>query len=170
MDGGCTDGGWRNFAMSKFRLNKGDEQLDLTFRSETPHHVSDYLSDITFYVYLARITPKNILCRYVRKVWVADEYPDSIERLYSWSPDECIPEMYTSTTLFKSIHDDMSDLMLPTWCDTPSEFIAKHMAMLESDYVSQRLHMWIDLVFGFKLTGFAAIKAKNVVLSLVCGN
>lgn len=197
-------GKFRDLRRSKFRLNKGDKQLDFTYemtkealaaaggngisgggvggdfsicigaggagQSEhlhVPHHISDVLSDITYYVYKARQTPKSVLCSHVRSQWEPNEYPASMERMQSWTPDECIPEFYTDPSIFHSIHPDMPDLDVPSWCKSYEEFIDVHRRLLESREVSQHLHYWIDLTFGYKLSGKEAVKAKNVCLHLV---
>jgi hypothetical protein len=52
---------------------------------------------------------------------------------------------------------------LPPWAKgDPKIFIAKHREALESPYVSKHLHEWIDLVFGYKQRGEAALEATNV--------
>lgn len=42
-----------------------------------------------------------------------------------------------------------------------SDFLQKHKAALESPFVSEHLHEWIDLVFGFKQRGTEAVAAHN---------
>ncbi|EIE86428.1 hypothetical protein RO3G_11139 [Rhizopus delemar RA 99-880] len=169
FSGNSVQDGWRNFTHTKFRINKGDEQLDFTFNGPVPHHITDILSDITYYVYQARRTPIPVLCQFVRSKYEPNEYPSSMQRLYQWTPDECIPEFYTDPTIFKSIHPDMPDLQIPKWASSPEDFICKHAQALESEYVSANLHHWIDLTFGHDLTGKGAEDAKNVALPLLAG-
>jgi hypothetical protein len=55
----------------------------------------------------------------------------------------------------------IGDVILPPWASTPEEFISKHRAALESEYVSAHLNEWIDLIFGYKQRGEEAVKAHN---------
>lgn len=57
----------------------------------------------------------------------------------------------------------IDNVQLPPWAKgDPKIFIAKHREALESPYVSRHLHQWIDLVFGCKQRGDAAIESVNV--------
>ncbi|OIS96433.1 PREDICTED: protein GFS12 isoform X2 [Nicotiana attenuata] len=161
-----TDTGWRDLTKSKWRLAKGDEQLDFTYStSEIPHHVSDEcLSELAVCSYKARRLPLSVLRTAVRSVYEPNEYPSTMQRLYQWTPDECIPEFYCDPHIFYSIHSGMSHLAVPSWAGTPKEFIKLHRDALESDRVSRQLHNWIDITFGYKLCGDAAVAAKNVML------
>ncbi|EAX87904.1 Beige/BEACH domain containing protein [Trichomonas vaginalis G3] len=66
---------------------------------------------------------------------------------------ELIPEFFFSPEIFENKnHFDLgsknSDVELPNWAANPTEFVYLHRKALESDYVSQHLNSWIDLVFG----------------------
>ncbi|GAV71633.1 WD40 domain-containing protein/Beach domain-containing protein [Cephalotus follicularis] len=158
--------GWRDLSKSKWRLAKGDEQLDFTYStSEIPHHVSDEcLSELAVCSYKARRLPLNVLRMAVRSVYEPNEYPSTMQRLYQWTPDECIPEFYYDPQLFYSVHLGMTDLAVPSWAGTPEEFIKLHRDALESKWVSCQIHHWIDITFGYKMSGQAAVAAKNVML------
>uniref|UniRef100_A0A673B8W9 Neurobeachin-like 1 n=1 Tax=Sphaeramia orbicularis TaxID=375764 RepID=A0A673B8W9_9TELE len=56
----------------------------------------------------------------------------------------------------------VNDVVLPKWAKSPEDFIYKHRKALESEYVSAHLHEWIDLIFGYKQKGPAAVEALNV--------
>lgn len=141
----APDGGFRDLRKSKYRINKGDRQLDVMYKlahhdnqdpsgvASVPHHVSDVLSDITYHVYLARRTSKAVLCEHVRTQWVPNEYPSSMERLYQWTPEECIPQFFSDPGIFTSIHDDLPDLALPEWTGCPDEFIRWHRQVSEAN-------------------------------------
>jgi hypothetical protein len=51
---------------------------------------------------------------------------------------------------------------LPPWASSAEEFVRIQREALESDYVSNNLNNWIDLIFGYKQRGQEAIDAHNL--------
>ncbi|XP_055577181.1 WD repeat- and FYVE domain-containing protein 4 isoform X4 [Falco biarmicus] len=77
-----------------------------------------------------------------------------------------LPEFLTNANHFElgCMQDGtvLGDVQLPPWADgDPYKFILLHRQALESDYVSAHLHRWIDLIFGYKQHGSAAVEAVN---------
>ncbi|CAH9093663.1 unnamed protein product [Cuscuta europaea] len=63
----------------------------------------------------------------------------------------------------KQSGEKVGDVVLPPWAKgSAKEFIRRHREALESDFVSENLHHWIDLIFGCKQRGKAAEEAVNV--------
>lgn len=80
----------------------------------------------------------------------------------------CMPEFLTNLNGYdfgrrQTSGRKVDNVVLPPWAKgDPKIFIAKHREALESPYVSENLHHWIDLVFGFKQRGEAAVENLNV--------
>ncbi|KAI2632885.1 beige/BEACH domain-containing protein [Xylaria nigripes] len=80
----------------------------------------------------------------------------------------CLPEFLTNINGYnfgtrQGGGGQVNDVQLPPWANgDPKIFIAKHREALESPFVSQNLHHWIDLVFGHKQRGEAAVENLNV--------
>ena len=81
-----------------------------------------------------------------------------------------LPELLQNSNRFdlgklQITHQKVNDVQLPPWAHSSAEeFIRLHRLALESDYVSAHLHQWIDLIFGYKQTGQAAVDALNVFM------
>ena len=46
----------------------------------------------------------------------------------------------------------LGDVVLPPWAHgSPDEFVRLQREALESDFVSEHLHEWVDLIFGYAL-------------------
>jgi len=86
---------------------------------------------------------------------------------------ELTPEFFTCPEMFINTNDfplgqtqskiPISNVKLPPWAkESPHEFIRIHRLALESEYVSNNLHHWIDLIFGYKQRGPAAAANHNV--------
>lgn len=78
-----------------------------------------------------------------------------------------LPEMLMNSNNFdlgtKQNGESLNHVILPKWAKGDArEFIRLHRQALECDYVSQNLHQWIDLIFGYRQQGQAAVEASNV--------
>ena len=57
----------------------------------------------------------------------------------------------------------VNHVVLPPWAhNSPARFVERMRAALESTHVSERIHHWIDLIFGYKQQGAEALKADNL--------
>ncbi|KAL3696042.1 hypothetical protein R1sor_010118 [Riccia sorocarpa] len=67
----------------------------------------------------------------------------------------------------KQSGEKVDDVILPPWAKgSAREFVCKHREALESQYVSENLHHWIDLIFGYRQRGKPAVEATNVFFYL----
>ncbi|BBN02508.1 WD repeat and FYVE domain-containing protein 3 [Marchantia polymorpha subsp. ruderalis] len=67
----------------------------------------------------------------------------------------------------KQSGEKVDDVILPPWAKgSTREFVCRHREALESQYVSENLHHWIDLIFGYRQRGKPAVDATNVFFYL----
>ncbi|XP_064610940.1 LOW QUALITY PROTEIN: protein FAN-like [Liolophura sinensis] len=129
--------------------------------------------------YLARVAPEYMLCLQNGKFDQADRMFNDISETWmnclKGQADfkELIPEFYTGKGEFLTNKRNINfgyrqdgkpvgDVTLPAWAKDPEEFVTKLQDALESSYVSNHIHQWIDLVFGYKQRGEEAEKADNL--------
>ncbi|KAM7209628.1 beige protein 1 [Naviculisporaceae sp. PSN 640] len=151
---------------------------------ETPfHYGTHYSSAMIVSSYLIRLPP--FVQSFILLQGGTFDHPDrlffSIEGAWSSSSREngsdvreLIPEFFYLPEFLTNLNGynfgvrqgdggRVDNVILPPWAKgDPKIFIAKHREALESPYVSQRLHQWIDLVFGYKQRGEAAVENLNV--------
>uniref|UniRef100_A0A8C3FKV5 Neutral sphingomyelinase activation associated factor n=1 Tax=Chrysemys picta bellii TaxID=8478 RepID=A0A8C3FKV5_CHRPI len=165
-------------ALNKERL----ERLQTRYR-EMPEpkfmYGSHYSSPGYVLFYLVRVAPEYMLCLQNGKFDHADRTFNSIAETWKNCLDgatdfkELIPEFYEndSSFLLNSLKLDLGKrqggkmvehVELPPWASDPDDFLQKSQNALESQYVSEHLHEWIDLIFGYKQKGSEAIAAHNV--------
>ena len=147
------------------------------------HYGTHYSSAMIVTSYLIRLSPfvKSFLLLQGGNFDHADRMFYSVQKAWqSASKDnmtdvrELIPEFFylpeflTNTNAYnfgtrQSDGGSVSTVQLPPWAKgDPKIFIAKNRQALESPYVSAHLHQWIDLIFGCKQRGDAAIESVNV--------
>ena len=143
------------------------------------HYGSHYSTAGFVLYYLMRVEPFTSYHKALQsgRFDHADRLFHSLERTYhscthsSSDVKELIPELfYLPDLLLNRNRCDLGtrqdgqavdDVVLPRWASDAADFVAKHRAALESDYVSAHLHLGIDLIFGCKQRGKPAVDALN---------
>ncbi|XP_062502057.1 protein FAN-like [Corticium candelabrum] len=133
--------------------------------------------------YLVRIVPEYLLClhngRFDHPDRMFNSVMDTWENCLNGAADvkELIPEFYQPPGDFllnklnlnlgmKQDRSKVHHVALPPWAKDPDDMTRKLREALECSYVSERLHHWIDLIFGYKQRGPEAVKACNVFYHL----
>ncbi|XP_051143997.1 BEACH domain-containing protein C2-like isoform X2 [Andrographis paniculata] len=144
------------------------------------HYGSHYSTAGTVLYYLTRVEPFTTL-----SIQLQGGKFDHADRMFSdigttWSGvledmsdvKELVPELFYLPEILTNensidfgttqLGEKIDSVHLPPWAESPVDFIHKHRMALESDHVSEHLHEWIDLIFGYKQRGKEAIQANNV--------
>lgn len=148
------------------------------------HHGSHYCTPASVLYWLLRQEPFTAL-----HLELQGGRFDHADRLFAslpgawkgvWeNPNDCkemVPELYYDAATLRNDNDfvfgttqagrAVADVELPPWASSAEDFVRQHRAALESPWVSARLHLWIDLVFGHAQRGQAAADALNVFVWL----
>ncbi|CAM6069706.1 unnamed protein product [Sphagnum tenellum] len=169
-------------ALNPARLEKFVERYENFDDPVIPkfHYGSHYSSVGTVLYYLVRIEPYSTLA-----IQLQGGRFDHADRMFfdiasTWNGvcedmsnvKELIPELFYMPEALTNENqidlgwtqkgEKLGNVKLPPWASSPVDFIQKHRAALESEYVSEHLHEWIDLIFGYKQQGAEAVAAHNV--------
>ncbi|KAK4411314.1 BEACH domain-containing protein C2 [Sesamum angolense] len=144
------------------------------------HYGSHYSTAGTVLYYLTRVEPFTTL-----SIQLQGGKFDHADRMFSdvaatWNGvledmsdvKELVPELFYLPEVLTNensidfgttqLGEKLGSVRLPPWAENPVDFVHKHRMALESEHVSEHLHEWIDLIFGYKQRGKEAIQANNV--------
>lgn len=158
-------------------LAEGDVSLNPPF-----HYGTHYSSAMIVTSYLIRMKPfvQSYLLLQGGRFDHAERLFNSLERAWkSASKDNTtdvreltpeffyLPEFLTNHNHFElgklQNGDSVNDVQLPPWSkNDPKVFIEMNRKALELPFVSRKLHLWIELIFGHKQSGIEAVKNLNV--------
>ena len=146
------------------------------------HYGTHYSSSMIVCNFLIRVEPFTE--QYLKLQGGHFDHPDRIfhsvptswasaSRLNTTDVRELIPEFFYLPDFLenqnkfnfgkKQTGETIDQVVLPPWAKGNARlFVKLHRQALESEYVSQNIHNWIDLIFGYKQQGEEAAKSLNV--------
>ena len=159
------------------------ENLQLKYESfeenENKYHCGSHYSNCGFVCYyLIRVKPfSNIAAEIQGNCFdTPDRLFFNIQKFYVVQEkyQELIPDIFNLPELYVNINNyiygkttdnfQVLDVVLPPWAaNSPRLFSKMNKKALESQFVSQHINDWIDLIFGYKRSGNEAEKYYNVL-------
>jgi len=155
---------------------EGMADMDDSFLYGTHYSAAGYVL-----YYLVRSMPEHMLCLQNGKFDAPDRLFHSVGKCHSCvlsnhaDVKELIPEFYNPNNDFDFLinaqglqlgatqnGDRVNDVTLPPWAKSPRDFLRKNNKALESEICTAMLPRWIDLIFGSKSRGEAAMEANNL--------
>ena len=172
---------YRDLSLPAGALNPAKrEMLKERYKEAKFHHGTHYSNSSSVLYWMIRVEPFTTM--HLELQGGTFDHPDrlffSIANTFEgvWNnPSDCkelIPELFYDVSMLKNDNKFrfgktqkgvvVDDVILPRWADSAESFISLHRKALESEYVSQNLHKWIDLVFGEKQRGQKSVDSLNV--------
>lgn len=171
---------YRSMYVARGELAKSAEMMAQP--SYAAHHYGSHYSNLgTVTHFLVRVSPftEHALDFQDHSFDIPDRLFNSIEASYRLSSNESttdfkeiVPELFVLPECLtnelqldlgkRQNGESVENVKLPAWAENPRIFIYAHRQALESSYVTDHLHQWIDLIFGYKQSGQQAIDAINV--------
>ncbi|KAJ3443161.1 beige/beach-related [Anaeramoeba flamelloides] len=147
-----------------------------------PFHYGSHYSNIgTVLYYLIRIEPFTTYAielqggKFDHSDRMFHSVPQTYQNCYNSLSDvkELIPEFFYFPEFLENANkldlgkrqtgEILNNVELPPWANgSVEEFIRINRQALESEHVSEHLHEWVDLIFGYKQKGIEAERARNV--------
>ncbi|CAF3860010.1 unnamed protein product [Rotaria sp. Silwood2] len=170
-------------ALSHQQDNEQQQQLSAFGHQSDPYHFASLYSNSGIVLhYLVRLLPytRMFLDYQDNNFDCADRTFHDVKTSYWLSSFESTSDFKELIPEFYYLHEfllnkqgfnfgkrqnglQVSDVTPPTWSKRNARlFVYGLRQALESDYVTTHLHQWIDLIFGYKQTGKAALDAINV--------
>ena len=166
------------------RINLKDKYESFE-ESELKYHSGSHYSNPAFVCYyLVRVKPFSISASEIQggRFDSPDRLFFNIKNFYKVQTkyQELVPDFFNLPEIYMNINNfnfgktlegvNVTDVILPPWaCNSPRLFSKMNKKALESQYVSQQINNWIDLIFGYKQKGIEAEKSYNLLRD-VCSN
>eukprot|EP00943_MAST-04B_sp_MAST-4B-sp1_P002658 g2658.t1 len=166
-----------------------DRYQELKILDEAPFHYGTHYSTSAYVLYyFVRMEPfsqmsidlqngkfdhPSRLFTSINRSWVAASGGNAADSSSLQDVRELTPEFFYNPEFLRNSNNFdlgeikagqiIDDVELPPWCNNDAaQFVRINRKALESKYVSENLHHWIDLIFGYKQVGQEAENAQNV--------